>query len=129
MGVSQIRFIDKEDGTMEIEASHDGDFDPIQQSHACLRAVCQFLPEVVMPSGTRVEGNIGTRLPINNSERYEAFKQLSLMPADKAMAISQFIEPETGIQSEADFDASADKLVEIIRGQKVVPKFEASHVR
>lgn len=122
MGVAQLKFVDQEDGTMAIEASHDGEFEPLNQSHACLRAVAQFLPEVVMPAGTRVEGDIGTRLPINDIERYQALKQLSLMEASKAEAIADFITPEGGIQSEADFDKSTDMLVGIIRGQKAEPQ-------
>jgi hypothetical protein len=116
MGKAHLSFIDQADGALAIDAVHDGDFDPALQSHACLRAVSQFLPQVLGAAGTRVDGDVGTRMPIGDGERYQALRALALLEDNQAAAIARLIDAPDDLRSEADYDAVVDRLVGIVRG-------------
>jgi hypothetical protein len=121
LAMANLRFIDHADGTMAIEATHSGEFDAMNQAHACLRAVIQFLPQVCTPVGTRIEGNTGIRVPITDGDRYQAMRTLALIPEASREAILEQIATEGYPQNEIEFDKMADKLVEMCRGLDQVP--------
>lgn len=111
---AQLIFTDKDDGTMKIEALHSGEFDPMNQSHACLRAVAQFLPEVCRPAGTEIgDNNTGHRMPITDAERYAAIRALVFLPEAERNALLDATGTEPTTPEE--YDAYADKLVLIGR--------------
>jgi hypothetical protein len=116
MSTAHLIFTDNADGTLAIDARHDGDFDPALQSHGCLRAVSQFLPQVLGAAGTRVDDAVGTRMPINDGERYQALRALALLEDRQAAAIVRLIDPGCDLRAEAKYDAAIDRLVGIVRG-------------
>jgi hypothetical protein len=128
MGKAHLIFTDNADGTLGIDARHNGGFDPALQSHACLRAVSQFLPQVLGAAGTRVDGATGTRMPIDDGERYQALRALALLEDKQAAAIARLIGQDRGqdqdrghdhgrdVRGAAEYDALVDRLVEIVRG-------------
>ncbi|MBV8667046.1 MAG: hypothetical protein JO269_11240 [Burkholderiaceae bacterium] len=116
MGKATLTFTDNPDGTLAIAARHDGEFNPNLQSHACLRAVSQFLPQVLGAAGTRVDGELGTRVVITDGERYHALRALALLGDEQANAIAKQVDSGRHLLSEADYDAAADRLVQIARG-------------
>lgn len=115
LAVAQLRFIDNPDGTMSIDATHAPEvFEPMNQSHAVLRALVQYLPVLCTPLGIDIKEGTGYKLPINDGERYQAMRALAFLPDAERDAILGAIgvaEPNT----EAEFDSYADKLVEYAR--------------
>jgi hypothetical protein len=115
VAVAQLRFTDNPDGSMSIEATHAPEvFEPMNQSHAILRAVTQYLPVLCTPIGIDIKDGTGYKLPINDGERYQALRALAFLPdaeRDAILAAIGLAEPG----SEAEFDAYADKLVEYAR--------------
>lgn len=115
LAVAQLRFTDNPDGTMTIEPAHAPEvFEPMNQSHAVLRALVQYLPVLCTPIGIDIKDGVGYKLPINDGERYQAMRALAFIPEAEREAILAAIgldEP----QNEAEFDAYADKLVEYAR--------------
>jgi hypothetical protein len=115
VAVAILKFEDLEDGTMSVEAKHDGNFEPMHQSHACLRAVIQLLPQICAPIGTRIDGNSGIRLPISDVDRYQALRTLALIPEENREAILAHLSNRDPV-TEAEFDLMTDKIVEMCRG-------------
>jgi hypothetical protein len=111
---AQLIFTDKADGTMSIDALHSGEFDPLNQSHACLRAVTQFLPDICRPAGTEIgDNNTGYKMPITDADRYAAIRALAFLPDAERYALltSAGTDPATP----EEFDAFSDKLVQMGR--------------
>lgn len=100
---------------MSIEASHAPEvFDPMNQSHAVLRALTQYLPVLCTPIGIDIREGNGYRLPINDGDRYQAIRALAFLPDAERDALLRDCAP-TEPATEAEFDAYADKLVEYAR--------------
>lgn len=120
IAVAMIKFTDNADGTMSIDATHSGQFEAMYQSHACLRAVTQFLPQVCAPVGTRISGDTGIKVPISDGDRYQALRTLAMVSDEVRAVIMDQISAHDP-QSEMDYDIMADKMVEICRGMATVP--------
>jgi hypothetical protein len=114
LAMAQLRFIDQPDGTMTIHAEHSPEtFDPINQSHACLRAVCDILPEICRPAGTEIDKGYGKKVPITDGERYQAIRALAFLPEKERDALLATLGGEP--QNFPEFDKYADKMVEYAR--------------
>jgi hypothetical protein len=107
-----ITLFDKDDGTLEVQVTHSGEFEPSYLSHAALRAISQFLPDIMRPEGIEMTGTTGKKMPITDAERYRVIRALAFLPdAERDTLLAGLQAPNTP----DDYDAFADHLVRIAR--------------
>ena len=87
MATTLILFHDKPDGTLEIEAQHEGEFNLGIKSHAALHAVMQTLPAIFEPA-TAPEAEQLTRL------KHMETGQIVELPDDGSEFLKNVSDPE-----------------------------------